>query len=63
MTIRQRNLVMAFFAYFMAVSVVALPAVPIELFSPGGLALVVAIGTPVAIIGVMLNVRAERESK
>src|SRR5579862_6676915 len=60
MTIQRRNLVTAFFAYFMAWSIVALPSIPIELFSVAGIGLVLAIGTPVAVIGIFLNLRAER---
>ncbi len=60
MSIRQRNLVTAFFAYFMAWSIVALPSVPIQLFSAEGMGLVLVIGTPVAVVGIMLNMRAER---
>src|SRR5205807_2413492 len=44
MPLRQRNLVTAALAYFMAWCIVASPAVPILIFSPAGLALVVLIG-------------------
>ena len=40
MPLRQRNLVTAALAYFMAWCIVASPAVPILIFSPAGLALV-----------------------
>jgi hypothetical protein len=62
MPLRQRNLVTAVLSYFMAWCIVSLPAVPIQLFSAGGLLLVVAIGTPVAIVGAALNARAKRGS-
>ncbi|GAC1428172.1 MAG: hypothetical protein NVSMB65_01330 [Chloroflexota bacterium] len=63
MPLRQRNLVTAILSYFMGWCIVALAAVPIQLFSAGGLALVALIGTPVALIGTRLNARAEGETK
>jgi predicted exporter len=63
MPLRQRNVVTAVLSYFMAWCIVALPAVPIQLFSAAGMLLVVAIGTPVALLGAALNTRAEREKR
>lgn len=63
MSLRQRHGVTVMLAYFMAWCVVGSPAIPTELFSPGGLGLVVVIGTPTALLGWLLNVRADREER